>query len=80
MTVFNGTSLGCGQPERSSALKTSIVIVNRAANDLADSVDGQLEVGLAASTEIVGSVVEASEDLLDALVAEEDVAGLAGLA
>lgn len=61
-------------------MKTSIVIVNRAANDLADSVDGQLEVRLAASTEIVGSVVEASEDLLDALVAEEDVAGLAGLA
>lgn len=80
MTVFNGTSLGCGQLERSSALEASIVIVDRAPNDLADSVDCQLEVRLAASTKIVGSVVEASEDLLDALVAKEDVACLTGLA
>lgn len=61
-------------------MQASVIIVDRTANDLTDTVDCQLEVGLAASAEVVGSVVEASEDLLDAFVANEDVACLAGLA
>lgn len=80
MAVFNGASLGGGQSEGRSALEASIVVVDRAADDLADSIDCQLEVGLAASTEAVRGVVQASEDFLDAFVSEEDVACLAGLA